>query len=71
MNTGLAGFCRADYRSNGLNQRAWKNSLSGQMFFVHATGGSLPYESGPGGATNYVWLGQTTSRNRTRWEVLC
>jgi RHS repeat-associated protein len=49
---------QAEYRSNGLNQRAWKNTTAGETRFVHGAGGQLLHVVAPGGvATSYVWIG--------------
>jgi RHS repeat-associated protein len=54
----LGAAAQAEYRNNGLNQRAWKNNLNGESRFVHGATGALLYEAGPGGVgTSYVWLG--------------
>ena len=52
VGTGLPAI---EYRSNGLNQRAWKQVGGVLTRFVHAPGGQLLHEAGPQ-PTNYVWL---------------
>jgi RHS repeat-associated protein len=52
----VAGAAVGDYRSNALNQRAYKSSSAGVQHFVYGPGGELLYESGAN-ATSYVWLG--------------
>lgn len=47
----LAGW----YKNNGLNQRARKLTASGTTHYVHGPGGELLYESGPTGASAYLW----------------
>lgn len=44
------------YRSNALDQRAWKWNGSGTTHFVHDPSGALLYEAGPSGGA-YLWLG--------------
>ena len=50
------GALTGDYRSNGLNQRAWKGTPGGSTAFVYGPAGELLYEQGPT-STGYVWLG--------------
>jgi RHS repeat-associated protein len=50
------GTLYGDYRSNALNQRVWKGSLSGSQRFHYAPGGQMLAESGLN-ATDYIWLG--------------
>ena len=52
----LGGVLSGDYRSNALNQRAWKGWPGGSARFVYGPGGELLAEDGPA-QTNYVWLG--------------
>jgi RHS repeat-associated protein len=51
----LNGGLIADYRSNALNQRVWKNAPNGYTRFVYGPSGEMLYEAGPT-PTNYVWL---------------
>lgn len=44
------------YRSNALNQRAYKNVAAGMTHYVYGTSGELLHENGPT-PTSYVWLG--------------
>jgi RHS repeat-associated protein len=53
VNGALAG----DYRSNGLNQRAYKSAAGAVTRYVYGPGGELLHESGTAGSTSYVWLG--------------
>ena len=50
------GTLTGDYRSNALNQRAWKGAAGAQTRYVYGQGGELLYEAGPV-PTGYVWLG--------------
>jgi RHS repeat-associated protein len=50
------GTLHGDYRSNALNQRIWKGSLSGYQRFNYAPGGQLLSEDGIN-PTDYIWLG--------------
>lgn len=50
------GVLVGDYRSNGLNQRAYKAWPGGSARFVYGPGGEMLAEDGPV-HTNYVWLG--------------
>lgn len=50
------GLHVGDYRSNGLNQRAYKGWPGGSARFVYGPGGEMLAEDGPV-HTNYVWLG--------------
>ena len=43
-----------DYRSNALNQRAYKGTLNGSTRFVYGPSGEMVYEDGPT-PTAYVW----------------
>jgi RHS repeat-associated protein len=57
----LAGFyvngvLAGDYRSNALNQRAYKSTSAGTTHYVYGPGGELLHEQGPN-ATTYAWLG--------------
>lgn len=49
------GVLRGQYRSNALNQRAWKWSASGNRHYVHGPSGELLFEAGPG-QTAYLWM---------------
>ena len=51
LSSALAG----EYRSNALNQRAWKKVSGVQTRYVYGPGGELLYESGST-PTGYVWL---------------
>jgi RHS repeat-associated protein len=44
------------YRSNALNQRAWKWSASGYSHFIYGPSGELLLEAGPG-QSSFVWIG--------------
>lgn len=46
---------RGQYRSNALNQRAWKWNAGGNAHFLYGPAGELLYQAGPG-ETSYVWL---------------
>ena len=50
------GTLAGDYRSNGLNQRAWKGWPGGSAAFLYGPTGELLHEQGPL-PTSYVWLG--------------
>lgn len=53
----LNGVIRGHYRSNALNQRAWKwNSAGSTAHLVYGPGGELLYEAGAG-QSSLVWLG--------------
>ena len=52
----LNGSLTGDYRSNGLNQRAFKGAPGGQTRFVYGPAGMMLHEDGPT-PTSYVWLG--------------
>ncbi|HEY6513296.1 MAG TPA: RHS repeat-associated core domain-containing protein [Burkholderiaceae bacterium] len=52
----LSGSLVGDYRSNALNQRAYKSASGAGTRFVYGTGGELLYEHGPQ-QTAYIWLG--------------
>ena len=49
------GTLAGEYRSNALNQRAWKKVSGVQTRYVYGPGGELLYESGAT-PTGYVWL---------------
>ena len=49
------GTLAGEYRSNALNQRAWKKVSGVQTRYVYGPGGELLYESGST-PTGYVWL---------------
>lgn len=51
----IGGTLVGSYRSNALNQRAYKSTSSGVHHYVHGRGGDLLAESGPV-STQYVWL---------------
>jgi RHS repeat-associated protein len=53
----VSGNLQGWYRSNALNQRAWKWNASGYSHYVHGPGGELSYEAGPSGDTIYIWVG--------------
>ena len=50
------GTLSGDYRSNALNQRAYKSTSAGVTHFIYGPGGKLLHEQGPA-PTSYVWLG--------------
>ena len=50
------GTLTGDYRSNALNQRAYKSTAAGAAHYVYGPGGELLQEQGPT-PTSYVWLG--------------
>jgi hypothetical protein len=50
------GTITGDYRSNALNQRAYKSTSAGATHYVHGPGGELLHEQGPV-PTSYAWLG--------------
>ncbi|MFO1219353.1 MAG: RHS repeat-associated core domain-containing protein [Burkholderiaceae bacterium] len=52
----LNGALVGDYRSNGLNQRAYKIAAGAGTRYIYGTGGELVYEDGPQ-STGYIWLG--------------
>jgi RHS repeat-associated protein len=52
----VGGSLHGEYRSNALNQRAWKWNASGTSHYIHGPGGELLYEAGPG-QSSYVWMG--------------
>jgi RHS repeat-associated protein len=52
VNGGLVG----DYRSNALNQRVYKGTVSSGTFYIYGPSGELLYEHGPQ-ITAYAWLG--------------
>jgi RHS repeat-associated protein len=57
----LAGFyvngtLTGDYRSNALNQRAYKSTSAGTTHYVYGPGGALLHEQSAT-PTSYVWLG--------------
>ena len=51
-----SGTLTGDYRSNALNQRAYKGAPGSATRFVYGPSGELLAEDGPT-PTNYVWLG--------------
>jgi RHS repeat-associated protein len=51
----MNGSVIADYRSNALNQRVWKNAPGGGERFIYGPSGEMLFEAGPT-PTNYVWL---------------
>jgi RHS repeat-associated protein len=52
----VGGNLQGWYKSNALNQRAWKWNPSGYAHYVHGPEGELTHEAGPG-ETSYIWLG--------------
>jgi RHS repeat-associated protein len=52
VNGGLVG----DYRSNALNQRVYKGTVSAGTFYIYGPSGELLLETGPT-PTMYTWLG--------------
>ena len=50
------GILTGDYRSNALNQRAYKGTSAGVTHYVYGPGGKLLHEQGAT-PTSYVWLG--------------
>jgi YD repeat-containing protein len=52
----LNGVLTGDYRSNALNQRAYKSTSTGTTHYVCGAGGELLHEQGAT-PTSYVWLG--------------
>jgi RHS repeat-associated protein len=50
------GLNVGEYRSNALNQRAYKSTSSGATHYVYGAGGELLHEQGVN-PTSYVWLG--------------
>jgi RHS repeat-associated protein len=52
----VSGALAGDYRSNALNQRAYKSTSAGATHYVYGPGGELLHEQGPT-PTSYVWLG--------------
>jgi RHS repeat-associated protein len=50
------GALTGDYRSNALNQRAYKSASGGATHYVYGPGGELLHEQGAN-PTSYVWLG--------------
>lgn len=63
-----SGALVGDYRSNALNQRAYKGTGAGATYFIYGPGGELLYESGPAHTSVYAWVGGEllgVSRNGT------
>jgi RHS repeat-associated protein len=52
----VSGGLVGDYRSNALNQRVYKGSVSAGTFYIYGPGGELLMETGPT-PTMYTWLG--------------
>jgi RHS repeat-associated protein len=52
----LNGALAGDYRSNALNQRAYKNTSAGATHYVYGAGGELLHKQSST-PTSYVWLG--------------
>jgi RHS repeat-associated protein len=52
----VSGNLVGDYRSNALNQRAYKATGAGATRYVYGAGGELLHEQGAT-PTSYVWLG--------------
>jgi RHS repeat-associated protein len=52
----VGGSLVGDYRSNALNQRAYKATSGGATRYVYGAGGELLHEQGAT-PTSYVWLG--------------
>jgi len=52
----VGGTLKGDYRSNALNQRAYRSAAGAVTRYVYGPGGELLHEVGTA-TTNYVWLG--------------
>jgi len=52
----LNGTLTGDYRSNALNQRAYKSAPGSTTRFVYGPAGEMLYEDGPT-PTTYLWIG--------------
>jgi len=42
---------------DALDHRLWKQTTAGTTVYLYSLGGQLLYESGPQGATAYIWMG--------------
>lgn len=52
----INGTLVGEYRSNALNQRAWKSAAGGTTHYVWSPDGQLLHEAGST-STSYVWVG--------------